>query len=183
MKRNLIYYGNPILRKRSREVTVINQAIHELVADMTDTLIAYNGIGLAAPQVGISKRIFITAVPNEQPDGSWLPGQLRVFINPQILEFSKATACRSEGCLSIPKLYAEVERPKTIRVQAQDLNGNLFEKEFSGLEARCILHENDHINGILFIDRIPQKEREKIELYLKEIKQNLPPIEESPKKR
>lgn len=170
MKLPLAYYGDPILRQQCQEVEVINDEIRQLVKDMIETMIEHNGIGLSANQVKRLIRIFITAVPIDLPDGSWLPGKLRVFINPKILFVSDQFEYRSEGCLSIPKLYGEVERPATVRVQATDLEGAVFEEEFSGLEGRCILHENDHINGVLFIDRIKGKERQKMEPMLREIK-------------
>jgi len=171
MKLPLAYYGNPILRKKCSQIEKIHEEIRQLVKDMTDTLIEHNGLGLAAPQVHRDLRLFITAVPIEQPDGKWLAGQLRVFINPTIVSVSEEINSRSEGCLSIPSLYLEVIRPERVTVRATDLEGTIFEEEFSGLEARCILHENDHINGVLFIDRIPKKARKDIELKLKEIKE------------
>lgn len=173
MKLPIAYYGNPILRKKCKEIEAVNDEIRQLVQDMIETLIEHNGIGLAAPQVNHSLRLFITAVPIEQPDGKWLPGKLRVFINPKILWVSESLEFHSEGCLSIPKLYAEVERPVKVKIQATDLDGNLFEEEFAGLEGRCILHENDHINGVLYIDRIHKKERKKLEPALQEIKKKL----------
>jgi peptide deformylase len=170
MKLPLAYYGDPILRQQGKEVEVINDEIRQLIRDMIETLIEHNGIGLSAQQVKRALKIFITAVPHEQPDGSWLPGKLRIFINPKILWVSDKQECRSEGCLSVPKLYLEVERPSRVRIQALDLEGNLFEEEFSGLEGRCVLHENDHVNGVLFMDRIRGKDRQKIESKLREIK-------------
>ncbi|NGX42644.1 MAG: Peptide deformylase [Chlamydiae bacterium] len=170
MKLPLAYYGDPMLRKKGVAVEVIDDEIRQLVRDMVDTMIEHNGIGLAAPQVHRSLDIFITAAPNKQPDGSWKPGELRVFINTKILFVSEEKESTSEGCLSIPTLYAEVVRPVKIRIHATDLDGNEFEEEFSGLEARDILHENDHVNGVLFVDRIQGKERKEIEPKLREIK-------------
>src|ERR1700733_734328 len=154
MKLPLAYYGDPILRKKTVPVLELNEEIRQLVADMVETMRASNGVGLAAPQIHRSLSIFITCVPQEQPDGKWIPGKLRVFINPKILSVTKETEVHSEGCLSIPKIYGEVERPFKVTVRATDLNGYTFEEEFSGLEACCVLHENDHINGVLFVDRI-----------------------------
>jgi len=170
MKLPLAYYGDPILRKKCEDVEVINDEIRQLVKDMIETLIEHNGIGLSAPQVHKSLRIFITAVPKEQDDGSWLPGTLRVFINPEILWVSDIIENRAEGCLSIPKLYSEVDRPSKVKVRATDLEGNVFEEEFTDLEGRCVLHENDHINGVLFIDRIHGKQRKKLEPMLRQVK-------------
>jgi len=173
MKRQLAYYGDPILRKKCEDVERIDDDVRRLINDMVDTLIEHNGIGLAAPQVHQPLRIFITAVPQEQADGNWSPGKLRVFINPKILHVSEKKEMRSEGCLSIPKVYAEVERPAKVQIQATDLDGNLFEEEFSGLPGRCILHENDHINGVLFIDRVSKKDRRKLDRRLQELAKKL----------
>lgn len=171
MKRPLAYYGNPILRKKCLEIETIDDEIHQLVEDMIDTLVGHNGLGLAAPQVNRTLRLFITAVPTEQKDGEWLPGKLRVFINPTILSTSTEKETRSEGCLSIPSLHEEVTRPSKVTTRATDLDGNVFEEEFYGLEARCVMHENDHINGVLFIDRIQGETRKELEPKLKEIKE------------
>lgn len=170
MKLQIAYYGNPILRKKGKIVENINDEIRQLVTDMTETLIEHNGIGLAAPQVYRSIALFITAVPIEEPDGTCLPGQLRVFINPKITWISQEKEIRSEGCLSVPKFYAKVERPTKVRIRATDLDGNEFEEEFDGLEGRCMLHENDHINGVLFPDRIRGKVRKELDSSLREIK-------------
>jgi peptide deformylase len=170
MKLELAYLGNPILRKKCKPIASITDEIRLLVEDMVETLIAHNGIGLAAPQVKKNLRLFITAVPTELPDGEWEKGELLVFINPEIIKYSEQKEIRQEGCLSIPKLYGDVERPESIRIRATDLDGNFFEKEFNGLQARCCLHENDHINGVLYIDRIRGKERKDMEPKLREIK-------------
>lgn len=170
MKLPLAYYGASILRKKCSSVKAITDDIRDLVNNMIDTLIEHNGIGLSANQVHRDLALFIMAVPVEQQDGTWLPGKLRVFINPKILWVSEEKVVRSEGCLSVPKLYLEILRPAKVRIEATDLEGNLFEEEFSELEGRCVLHENDHINGVLFIDRLPGKERKEIEPKLREIK-------------
>ncbi|MFQ5729686.1 MAG: peptide deformylase [Waddliaceae bacterium] len=175
MKLQLAYYGDPILRKKGAPIESINDEIRQLVKDMIDTIIEHNGIGLAAPQVYRSLALFITSVPIEQPDGNWLPGELRVFINPKILSIAEEKSTRSEGCLSVPTIYAEVNRPIRIQIQATDLEGNDFEEEFSDLAARCIMHENDHINGVLFIDRVQGKARKELEPKLKEIKKKYNP--------
>jgi peptide deformylase len=172
MKLTLAYYGEPILRKKTVPVLELSEEIRQLVADMVETMQACNGVGLAAPQVHRSLSIFVTCVPKKQLDGKWIPGQLRVFINPKILSVTKETEVHSEGCLSIPKIYGEVERPSKVTVRATDLNGNIFEEEFSGLEACCVLHENDHINGVLFVDRIFGKARKELEPKLRTIKKN-----------
>lgn len=170
MKLRLAYYGHPVLRTKCAPVAEINDDIRTLVQDMVEALIEYNGIGLAAPQIHRPIRLFITAVPIEQPDGKWAPGTLRIFINPEIIWLSEEQDVKSEGCLSIPSLHGDVIRPIEIKVRATDLDGNEFELELKDLEARCFLHENDHINGVLFIDRIQGKERKLLDPKLKEIK-------------
>lgn len=170
MKLELAYYGDPFLRKKCKPVEEINDELKELVEDMVETLVEHNGIGLAAPQVKKNLRLFITAVPKELPDGEWEEGELLVFINPEIISYSEETEERQEGCLSIPKLYGMVNRPVSIVIRATDIEGNTFEREFDGLQARCCLHENDHINGVLYIDRIRGKERKLLDPKLKEIK-------------
>jgi peptide deformylase len=171
MKLPLAYFGDAVLRRKASPVLQINQEIKELVENMRDTLVASgNGIGLSAPQVHRSLRLFITHVPVEDENGESNPGVFRVFINPKIISISEDVWIRDEGCLSIPGLYGQVIRPCTVVVEAQDLEGKLFTEAFTGLEGRCILHENDHINGVLFIDRIRGRERELLEEPLKKIK-------------
>lgn len=171
MELALTYYGNPVLRKKCLPVGKITDEIKKLVDDMVDTMEAHNGIGLAAPQVGISMRIFVTCVPVEDEDGEYEPGELRVFINPEILEVSEEISEISEGCLSIPTVRGFVERPYRVKVRATNLQGNLFTGEFVGLEAHCVLHENDHINGVLFIDRMRGKERKALDGALRKVKE------------
>jgi peptide deformylase len=171
MKLPLAYYGEGILRKKGAPVTEITDEIRALVKDMEETLSHHGtGIGLAAPQVKQSLSLFIIKVPERQEDGSWIEGKVRVFINPKIISVSSELNVREEGCLSIPGIYAEVVRPVSVKIRATDLDGNVFEEEFTGLEGRCVLHENDHINGVLFVDRIRGKERNVLEPKLQAIK-------------
>ena len=143
--RNLVLEGDPLLRKTSRPVEEITPRIIKLLDDMADTMYyGGRGIGIAAPQVGVLRRVFIVDVGDEHG--------LIEFINPEILEAS-GSQTDNEGCLSVPGKTCEVERPSHIKVKATDRNGNEFELEADGLLARCICHENDHLNGILFIDK------------------------------
>lgn len=166
----LAYYGDPILRKKALRVENIDDEIKQLVEDMTETMFANNGIGLAAPQVHRSLALFITSIPEYREDGSHIDGPIEVYINPRLIIYSDRQEVHSEGCLSIPKLYGEVSRPNQIVIEAMNLQGLLIKKELSGLEARCCLHENDHLNGVLFIDRIRGKERQQMEDTLRQIK-------------
>jgi len=177
MELKLSYYGDPVLRKKGVPVSNFDDALKTLVVDMIDTMKKHDGIGLAAPQVGKSLRVFITYVPEKNDEGEYEEGTeiLKIYINPEILEYSQETDILNEGCLSIPNIHGDVERPCYVKVKAFDLEGNPFITDAYELEAHCILHENDHINGVLFIDRVRGKERQKLEPLLKRLKQNPPP--------
>lgn len=171
----LAYYGNPILRKKAAPIQEVDDFIQKLAADMIETMHANRGIGLAATQISQLLSIFVTCVPLAQEDGTWIDGKERVFINPKILAYSPELHVFSEGCLSIPKLFAEVTRPASIKIQAMDLNGYIFEETLLGYEATNFMHENDHLNGVLFIDRLQRSERKKIEPILQQIKKKYAP--------
>lgn len=166
----LAYYGEPILRKKTEPVKEINDEIRQLVADMIETMHVKDGIGLAAPQIFKSLSLFVTCVPIYVDEDAMRPGVERIFINPKILSYSDEISTLPEGCLSIPHLSGYVTRPLKIVVEAMGLDGKTFTQEFFNYEARCIMHENDHINGKLFIDRLDSKERQELEPKLREIK-------------
>lgn len=170
MQLPLAYYGDPILRKKCPPVPEINDEIRQLVKDMVETMHINNGAGLAAPQVHRSLALFICCVDTEGPDDTWIPGKLRVFINPRIVAISQEYWQCGEGCISIPKLYGQVIRPLKVVFEATNLEGELYSEELFGMEARCFLHENDHINGVLYIDRMNQKDRKEFEPLLREVK-------------
>lgn len=151
--RPIVLYGDPVLREKAKPVDKINQAVKDLVAGMTATLKNAKGLGLAAPQVGESLRIFIIDLSALE-----LTEPLRVFINPQILETSGETMLE-EGCLSFPGIYQKIVRPEFVRVRATDIDGNGFELNASGVLARAIQHEYDHLEGKLFIDYISSLSR------------------------
>ena len=131
-----------------------NLSLWKETADrMFEALGAQRGIGLAGPQVGLAQRIFVVSVEGDEP---------RVFINPSIIETSQETAKYEEGCLSIPGVWVNVVRPKTVKVQAWNERGRAFTLEAGGILARAILHEHDHLEGVLFIDRLPELKRQKI---------------------
>ncbi|HET9426703.1 MAG TPA: peptide deformylase [Gemmatimonadaceae bacterium] len=134
--------GDPILREETKPVTVVTAELRQLVDAMFETMYAARGIGLAAPQVGRLERIAVVDV-DEEP---------MVLINPEVIESSSATEKAEEGCLSIPDIYGDVERPSVVRVRAMDLEGNVFEREATELLGRCMQHEIDHLHGKLFID-------------------------------
>lgn len=141
--RNIRINGDDLLRKRSKDVEKIDGKIKTLIEDMKETMYEADGVGIAAPQVGILKRIFIVDVY----DGIGA----RVFINPEILE-TKGSQIDEEGCLSVPGINEPIERPNYVKVRAVNENGEQFILEGEELLARAICHENDHLDGILFID-------------------------------
>ena len=144
--RNIITIGEEILRKKARHVDQIDDRIWQLVEDMKDTLKeSGNGIGLAAPQVGMLKRVFIVDLQDEKG--------MTVYINPEIIA-TEGVQIGPEGCLSVPGKSGDVERPAKIKIRAQNERGEYFEEEAEDLRAVCICHENDHLNGILFPDRV-----------------------------
>ncbi len=142
--RNIREMGDDILRKKSREVTEMTPKIRELISDMYDTLYEAMGVGLAAPQVGILKRIVVIDVEEGNP---------YTLINPEILE-TRDTQTGGEGCLSVPGKAGKVTRPAYVRARALDENMQPYELEGEGLLARAICHELDHLEGILYVDRV-----------------------------
>lgn len=166
----LRYYGDPILRKRAKEIEQVDDEIIALVHAMEKAMDHYKGIGIAAPQVGVSVRLFIIRIDEEGDEGALIRGPLRVFINPRLHEPSCAENAMKEGCLSIPGVREEVFRPEEITVEALDLQGKLFKERCKGLLARAVMHENDHLNGTLFIDRLPMRTRLSLDQTLRSIK-------------
>ncbi len=154
--RDIVLMGDPVLRERAAEVEEFDDDLRRLVDDMFETMYAAEGIGLAAPQIGISKRIFVLDVRDEEDEG----GGRYALINPEIVESSKETDRAPEGCLSIPGLEEVVERPSRIVLRAQDPEGQPVELHGEELLSRAIQHEFDHLNGVLFLDRLsPLKRR------------------------
>ncbi len=143
--RTIVYEGEDVLLKKARPITVFDEKLATLAADMLETMHAKDGIGLAANQIGLLRRIFVMDLQDEEaPEDS-----PQVFINPEILE-QEGSQTYLEGCLSLPGLYGYVERPAWLKLHFQDLEGVTHELEARGLAAVCIAHEIDHLNGILF---------------------------------
>lgn len=170
MKLDIAYYGDPILRKRGEPVTEFNDELRQFVKDMEETMFAYRGVGLAAPQVHKSLRLFLINWWDRDEDGKIIPNKTWVFINPKIIDISEETFNQEEGCLSIPRIYETVARPIKVTIEAQDEYGNTFTETFENWIAKAVLHENDHINGVLFIDRLPAKRRKELDTTLNAIK-------------
>ncbi|MEL3906636.1 MAG: peptide deformylase [Treponema sp.] len=150
---NILFLGEETLQQPSLPVQTIDTSLHELIRDMFVIMEKDRGIGLAAPQIGKNIRLFIVKIDD---------GIERVFINPHIIATSERQCSYEEGCLSIPKVYASVTRPEAVTVQYQDLNGKRKTMEASGLLARVIQHEYDHLDGILFVDRLPETEKSEL---------------------
>ena len=172
--REILEVPDPRLKTVSAPVDTFDAALKTLVADMFETMYAANGIGLAAIQVGVPLRVLVIDLQPEDPDAEPeectahgghshthqpLKKEPRVFVNPEILDPAEEHNVYQEGCLSVPEIYADVERPKTCRVRWQDLDGNVHEEEMEGLLATCIQHEMDHLEGILFIDHLSRLKR------------------------
>lgn len=176
MKRPLRYYGDKILRVRCEPITEITEEIKQLAIDMIETMdFGGRGIGLAAPQVGCPIRMFVLRNYIEEADGTLSLSDPIVYINPKISNPSVKKVSDTEACLSIPGIRGEVERPLKIRIEALDLQGTPFAEEVEGLNARVRMHENDHLNGVLFIDRVNLRTRKKIDPFLKEIQKKYHP--------
>lgn len=167
--KKVLHYGTPSLREPSKEVHKVSRKITDLVQDLFDTMYAQNGVGLAAPQIGVNLRVFVIDASTKEE-----PLEPMVFINPKIIKKSGAVKS-NEGCLSFPEAYTDVVRYKDIMVKATNEHGKPFVMEVKGgnLLARAIQHENDHLDGILFIDHCLN--RFEAEEVLK--KYNLPDIE------
>lgn len=174
----LSYYGEPILRRKGDIITEITPEVLQLIEDMKGTMNAdSNGVGLAAPQVGQSLRLFMIKPmyadgdPYDKPQK--VSEEINVFINPTLLSSSKETWEVAEGCLSVPTIYAPVQRPKEITMSYLDEKGTYCEISVNGWESREILHEYDHIEGVLFPDRLSKKEFEKIASRLNKLEKRI----------
>jgi peptide deformylase len=155
----IIIYGDPVLKKRAEDVLPGHPELKKLIADMFETMRGANGVGLAAPQIGKSLRIFVADASGikdkeEEESNPELKNFIKVFINPEIIEESEAEFKYEEGCLSIPGIREEVVRPDTIRIRYVDENFKKYEESYSGIQGRIIQHEYDHLEGILFLEHL-----------------------------
>ena len=187
--REIIEVPDPRLKTISEPVEHFDEDLRTLVDDMFETMYAAQGIGLAAIQVGVPSRVLVIDLQEPDPDAEPevchahhgeggeahthqpVKNDPRVFINPEILDPSADLNTYQEGCLSVPEIYADVERPATCRVQYQDLDGNTHEEALDGLMATCLQHEMDHLEGILFIDHLSRLKKAMALKKLKKIRQ------------
>jgi peptide deformylase len=159
----IVKYGNPVLEKPAAPVTEFDGDLKKLVDDMFESMYAAHGVGLAAPQIGISKRLAVIDVTfKEDPDAKL------VLANPEIIHV-EGRQTGSEGCLSIPEFREQVSRGKTVTVRAQDIHGKWFEKTGEDLLARAFLHETDHLNGKLYISHISALKRDLIKRKIRKL--------------
>ena len=166
--RDILVYPDTRLRQISRTVTEFDQTLKDLVTDMTDTMYAAPGIGLAAVQIDVPMRVIVMDLSRER-------NQLRVFVNPEITDLDQGVTEIEEGCLSVPGIYSSVTRAQSVRVDACDINGNPFQVEGDELLSVCIQHEVDHLNGKVFVDYLSRLKQARVrERLKKEARQSAP---------
>jgi peptide deformylase len=181
MELRVTKYGEPILRKKGKEVAVFDKELDNFASDMVDTMREAEGIGLAAQQVGRAIQMcVIELIPvnggdefNHKYDGSFVPLDLimpLVVINPKIIPLSEVETPYEEGCLSFPDIHGEVFRPDHIKVEFQDLQGHLHTMECEGLLSKCFQHEYDHLHGVLYIDRMKKSELAPLQMEINRLK-------------
>jgi len=156
-QRNIVIEPDPILRKRSESLEKVDDELRILLDDMLETMYAAPGIGLAAVQIGVLKRLIVIDISKEKEKKNPI-----FLINPEIISLSKNTSIYEEGCLSLPGHFAEIERPSECQIKYIDYNGKRKELKANGLLATCIQHEIDHLNGILFIDYLSKLKKDMI---------------------
>ena len=150
--RTLHLLGSPVLRQQAAPVARVDDAVQQLVDDLLETMRAAKGVGLAANQIGVARRVAVVDIGEEDPPPL-------VLINPVIVERGDEQETAEEGCLSIPKIFGDVERPARVVVEALDRDGKKFRAEAQGYKARAIQHEIDHLDGILFLDHLSAVKR------------------------
>ena len=160
--REIVEVPDPRLRQISSPVEEVTDEIRDLVSDMFETMYAAPGIGLAAIQVGVARRILVIDLQEPEEEGGEPVKDPHVFINPEIVQHSDQEVPYTEGCLSVPDQFAEVDRPDKIRARWLDLDGKQHEEDIDGLLAVCLQHEMDHLNGVLFIDHLSRLKRDMI---------------------
>ena len=162
--RKIRLYPDPVLRIECPPVETFDEELEDLVADMVETMYDAPGVGLAAPQVGVGLRVAVVDAGSEDTQDTLL-----VLVNPEVVEASAEDVAESEGCLSIPDFSEKVKRPAEVRIRAFDPKGESFEIEATGLCARAIQHEIDHLDGVLFVDHLRGLRRERARRHLKRL--------------
>ena len=168
----LYEYPDAVLKQKSQRVEKVDVEVQKILDDMLETMYASAGVGLAAPQVGLLKRIVVIDVEQEEDGDDYKAGRPLFLINPEIVWRSEDKVCGEEGCLSVPKQRAEVERNAKVRVKYTDYNGQEQEIEGDGLLAVCLQHEIDHLDGILYIDRISRLKRQMLLKKLNKLRES-----------
>lgn len=167
--RDIVIFPDDRLRAPTKKVTEFDDQLKALVQDMFDSMYYYDGIGLAAPQIGVSKRLVVIDIPDSDEQGNVLEHHQKVLVNPEIT-FKEGLVDSSEGCLSVPETNETVQRAERIKFKYQDLEGNEHEEEADGLWAICVQHELDHLSGHLFIDYLGTFKRDRIKKRLVQFK-------------
>jgi peptide deformylase len=171
-KLSIRYYGHPDLRMKAKPIEAITDQIVATCNNMVQMMLSLdNCIGFAGPQLGINLRVFVIREEKFLPDGGYYFAEPEVIINPVLSAPSSELVSMVEGCMSLPGLHVEVIRPEKIHVRYQNLKGEFIEEDLHDFRGRMFMHENDHLNGVLHIDRMDPKERKKIEPILRAMKE------------
>lgn len=180
MIREIVKYGHPVLRSKALPIKTIDDTIKQVIQDLKDTTLATDSsVGLSAPQINLPYRIFlidqhscfeVDKQINPELTRSMPVERFEICINPKVVSYSDDFWTLTEGCLSFPLFYGDVDRPFMIDVEFMNENGENISRTLEAYEARVFLHENDHLNGVLFIDRFSKQDRKKAENHLKELK-------------
>ncbi|MCB9101146.1 MAG: peptide deformylase [Anaerolineales bacterium] len=159
--RQIVYINDERLRQKAKKIKQFSPSLKKLAQDMLETMRAYDGVGLAGPQIGVMQRIFVAEIPSPNDDAEPHPqsGRSYILVNPEIVKSSEALVEGQEGCLSIPNWQGLVERPEWVEVKAQNIDGRKIKLKVDGYLARIFSHEIDHLNGVLFFDHITNQEK------------------------
>ncbi|MCI5052911.1 MAG: peptide deformylase [Simkaniaceae bacterium] len=172
---DLVFYDDPRLRVKCKRVEEINDEIKKLVSDMIETMVHDNrSIGLAAPQVGADVRIFVATLGEFDSEGKVHYDPPQAYINPVLSEPSQELVEYEEFCMSIPDVGVDVVRPNAITLEWMDLEGKMHKERYEGFKARMVMHENDHLNGVLTIDRAPRRKRMALKPQLRKVIKKYP---------
>ena len=181
-KLNIKYYGDPVLNRVSSKIDIITDEIEKISSEMIGAMYEYDGVGLAAPQIGLSWNLIVINLSPEylQSNSAISPGEALLLpqmpvtlVNPEITSFGTEMSSMEEGCLSVPEIYGPVTRPTVITLKAQMLSGETINIECGGFLARVLQHEVDHLKGVLFIDRLDPEDYKKIRKKLTKLKNHL----------